>query len=232
MADSVLQFSRQFGKGAIVAFWDEERIITEASVAIFCCGYTATNDAFDLRDFAITDERYDRAETGVAVRLAGKLLKGFLAVVGWVGRFTRPACCSYAGQVAECFNLQAGIVSKAVAMIVVIDELRFDERVAFERISRLGDISVTANVLEAEDFVLGQDGTNLLEFVGVIGCKDEFHCCIYQSNMGIYQPSMADALFVSKRWRRLLVRQRVCRLPCNGLLPAYVQGAGQEECSG
>lgn len=78
MADAVLDFFAQFSKTLVVAFWYEDRVVTEAFGAVFLGGDAAVYDAFELVDlldagtatrthillFYIAD---DGTETGFAV---------------------------------------------------------------------------------------------------------------------------------------------------------------------
>ena len=72
MADGVLDFSRQFGEGAVVAFGDEERVVAKTAVAVFGFGYCATHDTFDLLGLAAADQGDHCAEASVAVGLSGE----------------------------------------------------------------------------------------------------------------------------------------------------------------
>ena len=50
MADAVLYLLTQFCKALVVAFWYEDRVVTETFCAVFLGGDAAVYDAFELVD--------------------------------------------------------------------------------------------------------------------------------------------------------------------------------------
>ena len=60
----------------------------------------AANDPFYLLHLAVANKGNYRTEACCSVRLCAEFCQGFLSVVGGIARLSRPARCTYAGQVA------------------------------------------------------------------------------------------------------------------------------------
>lgn len=187
MRDAVLQLDGEFGKGLVVALRDEDRIVSEAAVASFFRRDGTADDAFKGGRSAPVErnKRNYCAELSLAVGDPIKESERLLAVVGRVAVVAGPASGINARIAVQGFNFEARIIceaayhvgGKAVSVLLapVIDKLSLLEGVTLQGRLRLGNVLVQTDLCETQDMMTRKDGSGLLQFVGIVGCKDECH---------------------------------------------------------
>ena len=85
----------------------------------------------------------------------------------------------YAGGAAESGDFQSCVIGKTVEAVVLLHVTGFLKGVALQRLCRLGDILMATDVGESQDYeAFAQDLSHFLEFVGVVGGKNQFHCVV------------------------------------------------------
>ena len=85
-------------------------------------------------------------------------------------------CRMYSGCSAQSFHLQAGIIGKTVITVVLLYVTGFLQGVVLKGITGFGDILVAVYVIQGKHLeTVAEYLTNLLQFVSVIGGKDQFH---------------------------------------------------------
>lgn len=78
----------------------------------------------------------------------------------------------HAGGSVQGIDFQTGIIGKTIHAIALIDPSGLLPCITFERVGILGDVVMTAYVIEAADVEgVGGDGAKFLELMGVIGGK-------------------------------------------------------------
>ena len=172
MADFVLQRVAHFSKSLRVAVGDKDGIIAEARRTTARLDDLAVDDAFEEMFLAVQDEGKDRAETGTAVLYPFQVLEQLAHIGLRIVCIARITCRIDSRRTVQGFYLQAGIVGKAILVIRFVDEPCLEQGVPLQRVRRLGDVGLTADVLQAEDFYLfADDGFHFLQLVGIVSGK-------------------------------------------------------------
>lgn len=154
VADLVLFGIAHFRKGLGIAFGHEDGVVAEAGRSFPCLDNLTFDDAFEQMFLSVDDQGEDGAELCLAVLYAFQVMKQLLHVgFGVVGI----ACI--AGRVdawrsVQRFHFEAGIVGKAVQVVIVINVSCLYQGVSCQGISCLGNVCLAVDVLHAEKFYL------------------------------------------------------------------------------
>ena len=204
MADGVFDVCPQFAEGLVIAVGTEDRVIAEAPYPTPLTHNLTIDDTFEQMflgdaataartDVLLLDQGDDGAETGLAVVFVREFAEqtghiGFAVVAlggraygtygayGIRGSHAGIAGTVNAGSTAKGFYLEAGIVGEAVYMVVVIDIMCLLQGVFLQRLSRLWNILMAPDVGERQHlYPIAQNLPDLLQFVRVISCKNNFH---------------------------------------------------------
>ena len=181
VTDGVFHFVAQLGEGLVVAVGLKDGVVAEAfdAALLFCDLAVAT--AFEIIGFPIKVQGDAGAEGRLSVGLSFHGSQHLVHVVLVAAMLTSITRRIHTWCAAQSLHFKARVISEAVHVELVRDEVRLDLGVAFDGVGVLDDVLVAADVFEAQDLVEAvHNFAHLAQFVFIIGGKDDlFHFCIF-----------------------------------------------------
>ena len=192
----VLLLGRHLGEGALLAFGDEEGVVSESVGPVLLAGDISIYDTLEEVFAVAVYEGYGRAEACAAVPYALETLQqqSFVGLV--VVAVGSVSCRVYARLAAQSLHFESRVVGKAVEPRTRAYVPRLGQRVAFERRFVLGDILRDAALARRDEREgLAESLRHLAQFVGVVCCEYYLHDCgVISSLIEVRRP---DAVTVS-----------------------------------